>query len=234
MPRKSNDTRLKEVIDAAIAAPNEKARQAVISRAAKKRFVAPAGKRCTSKPSPYTERLAVEICERIARGETLPEIVPDLKISINTVYDWIKNDTNGFNERYRVARLQMAESLVDNLLLETKKIEKDQALAAKVRASIIQWYSGKVHPVQFGDSRRLELKAEINHTHSHNLTVDQKRRIAESWLLSQSDKPLIEAETTGPDLPVQTVADSNNREIPRRKALEAPKPKRKIKSDDDW
>lgn len=144
MARKKQTEVFREIIEEAVAAPTETARRKVISRAAKHKFVAAKAKRSTSKPSPYTERMGIEICERIARGEVLPEIVRDLHISINTVYAWIQNDTNGFRERYKTARLQMAETLVDNLLLETRTIAKDEALAAKVRASIVQWYSSKV------------------------------------------------------------------------------------------
>lgn len=194
MPRKKNSEVLKAVIDEAVAAPNETARRAVISRAAKRKFVLPGGKRDTRKPSPYTERMGIEICQRIALGEVLPEITKELHVSTNTVYHWIQNNTNGFADRYKTARLQMVESLVDQLLLETRHIEKDAAMAAKVRASIVQWYAGKIHPNQYGDTRRLELAATIDHKVSHDLLVDQKQRIAESWLLSQQQASVLEGQ----------------------------------------
>lgn len=228
MTRKKQSEVFKAIVSEAAAAPTETARRAVISRAAKHKFVAAKAKRSTSKPSPYTERMGIEVCERIARGEVLPEIVRDLHISVNTVYAWIQHDTNGFRERYKTARLQMAETLVDNLLLETRTIAKDEALAAKVRASIVQWYSAKVNPAQYGDNRRIELKGEIQHTHNHELSESQRRRIAESWLLSKESKvPLLIAEstTTGPDRePGVSVSEPEQRELPRRKAA-AIKPK---------
>ncbi len=219
MARPSNAERFKKIVDEAAAAPDDKTRQAVISRAAKRKFVAPKVKRATGKPSAYTERLGIEICERLAQGEVLPEIVKDLRISINTVYHWIEIDANGFRERYRTARLKMAETLVDNLLMETRHIEKDQALAIKVRASIIQWYSGKVNPVQFGDNRRIELQGQITHTHAHQLEDHQKRKIAEAWLMSKQldDSPGIVSTTTGPDLEGVSVIDEPARELPKRK-----------------
>ena len=217
MPKKSLDS----LIEQATAAPTETARRSVISRAAKHKFVAAKAKRSTSKPSPYTERMGIEVCERIARGEVLPEIVKDLHISINTVYAWIQHNTCDFRERYKTARLQMAETLVDNLLLETRSIAKDEALAAKVRASIVQWYSSKVNPIQYGDNRRIELKGEISHKHTHELSEGQRRRIAESWLLSrEADLPLIEATTSGPDRePGVSVSEPEQRELPRKKKL---------------
>ena len=224
MPKKSLDS----LIEQATAAPTETARRGVISRAAKHKFVAAKAKRSTSKPSPYTERMGIEVCERIARGEVLPEIVKDLHISINTVYAWIQNDTNDFRERYKTARLQMAETLVDNLLLETRSIAKDEALAAKVRASIVQWYSSKVNPTQYGDNRRIELKGEISHKHSHDLAIEQKKRIAESWLISQQEKDLpgIEVMTSGPDIePGVSVSEPEQRELPRKKKVATTKPK---------
>jgi len=227
MPRKKQTEVFREIIEEAVAAPTEQARRKVITRAAKRKFVAAKAKRSTSKPSPYTERMGVEVCERIARGEVLPEIVRDLHISVNTVYAWIQNDTNGFRDRYKVARLQMAETLVDNLLLETRSIAKDEALAAKVRASIVQWYSSKVNPVQYGDNRRIELKGEIQHKHTHELSEGQRRRIAESWLISrEAEAPLIEATTSGPDIEgASVVSEPEQREIPKKKvATTKPKP----------
>ncbi len=225
--RKKQSEIFSAIVSEAAAAPTETARRAVISRAAKGKFVAAKAKRSTSKPSPYTERMGVAVCERLARGEVLPEIVKDLHISVNTVYAWIQHDTNGFRERYRTARLQMAETLVDNLLLETRTIAKDEALAAKVRASIVQWYSSKVNPAQYGDNRRIELKGEVSHTHSHELSESQRRRIAESWILSKEPElPLIEATTSGPDLEggVSVVRESDQREIPKRKKVVKQKP----------
>ena len=235
MAGKTNKARLDEQVDAAVAAPVAgHKRQSLIGQAAKKKFVVPKTKRCTnSKLTPYTERMATEICERVARGETLREIVsdPNLRISINCVYKWINNNLGDFRERYYSARKQMADSLVDDLLLDTKDIKNDEAMAKKVRASVVQWYVGKINPTQYGDTRRVELSGQINHTHTHQLTEDQKRRIAESWLMSRQEAPAIEAETTGPNLPalehegVITVADGAVREIPPRKQLEASKRK---------
>ena len=232
MAGKTNKARLDEQVDAAVAAPVAgHKRKSLISQTAKKKFVAPNARRCTSKPSAYTKRLAVEICERIARGETLREIVPDLKISINTVYQWINTDMDGFREQYYSARKQMSDSLVDDLLIDTRDIKNDEAIAKKVKASVVQWYVGKINPTQYGDTRRVELSGQINHTHTHQLTEDQKRRIAESWLMSRQEVPALEAETTGPNLPalehegVSTVTDASVREIPPRQQVEASKRK---------
>lgn len=235
MGRKKQADAFQEAIAEAVAVPNEKTRRAIISRAAKHQFVAANAKRPTGRPTPYTERLGIEICERIARGEVLPEIVKDLHISINTVYLWIEKDFNGFRERYKTARLQQAETLVDNLLLETRHIEKDEALAKKVRASIVQWYSSKVNP-QFGDTRRVELQGQLQlqHQHIHELAPEQRQRIAESWLVSRNSAPALESTTTEPEGSV-IVVDSEHSEtgriIPTRMV---PEPKKRKVEDLDW
>jgi len=127
----------------------------------------------------------------------------------------------------------MARSLVDELIDEAKSTELDRAMLLKVKGAIIQWAVQRFNQKEFSNNRKIELSAQINHQHTHQLTHDQKRRIAESWLLSQTnDVPLIEAETTGPNIPMRTVSDEEQREIPNRKA--PAEPKRKIKSDDDW
>ena len=125
----------------------------------------------------------------------------------------------------------MSDSLVDDLLIDTRDIKNDEAIAKKVKASVVQWYVGKINPTQYGDTRRVELSGQINHTHTHQLTEDQKRRIAESWLMSRQEVPALEAETTGPNLPalehegVSTVTDASVREIPPRQQKEVSKRK---------
>lgn len=207
-------------------------RQRNIAAQAKASVVKPKRKR--GRPTLYSEKMGIQFCERLSNGETVTAICKDIGIHPHSIYMWMQNHPV-FYERYKIAKEYQAVSLLNELLDETKDIEPNKALAMRVRSDLVKWFASKMNPMQFGDNRKIELSAQVNHQHTHNLTVDQKRRIAESWLLSQTnDVPLIQAETTGPDIPVRTVSDQSPREIPSKKALEAPKPKRKIKSDDDW
>lgn len=56
------------------------------------------------RPSAYSEELAVEICERMASGESLREICRDEHMPArSTVFLWIAHNKNGFSDRYAKA-----------------------------------------------------------------------------------------------------------------------------------
>lgn len=182
-------------------------------------------------PSLYSEKMATTICKMIENGKTLTAITKELNLSLDCVYGWLKRYP-AFAESYQSARESMARSLADELIDDMKEATPDKALLMKVKASVYQWAIARFNPKEFSDSKRLEISAQIDHKHVHELSVDQRKRIAESWLMSQSDNaPLIEAITTGPDLPVEIVADKVEREIPRK--VKAPQQQKKKQVDDN-
>ncbi len=132
-----------------------------------------------------------------------------------------------FSERYHSARSRMARTLLDSLLDEAKTVEPERALLLKTKAGIIQWAISRFNPKEFSDSKRIELQGQINHVHTHQLPDEQKRRIAEAWLMSKQmdDSPGIVSETTGPDLVGVSTVDEPTRELPKRKKAALPKAK---------
>lgn len=166
-------------------------------------MVAKKAKRATGRPSEYSEAKADMICREIEKGRTLTSIIKEMNVSIDCVYGWLSAyDT--FSERYKISRERMARSLTDELIDDTKAAKPEEALLLKVKGNILQWAISRFNPREFGDTKRLELSGQIDHRHTHELTVEQKQRIAESWLMSQQANgvKLITAETSGPDLPV--------------------------------
>jgi hypothetical protein len=147
------------------------------------------------RPSTYTKAIGNVICERIGSGETLKGVCADLGLSFHAVMGWIEKDEI-FRDAYRLARRNMSVSLVDTMLEESKTITNEQALAARVKADIIKWTASKFSPAEFGEIKRIELKGEVNHRHTHELAPEQKRRIAESWLVSQDQNETLPAITT--------------------------------------
>lgn len=178
------------------------------------------------RPTIYTKVLGETICQRLSNGETLSAIVKDIGIHQDDIYKWVNRHAD-FAESYKIAKEHQSVSLLNELLDDSKGLENDRALAVRVRADIVRWYASKVNPGTFGDTKKLELKAEITHTHVHNLAPAQRRRIAEAWMLSQQgdDGLVIEGETV-PELEsvgVQTVADEGeSRVVPRRKRAALP------------
>ena len=147
--------------------------------------------------------------------------------SVESVYRWADKYPE-FREKYDRSRKDQATSLISQLVDEFQtNLTNENALAARTKSDLFRWIAGRASPSEYGDSKRIELSGEVNHRHTHELTVDQKRRIAESWLISQQPDTFgITAETTGPDIPGVSVVSEPEREIPKRKkpALQ-PKPK---------
>lgn len=190
-------------------------------------------KKALGAPSKYTEKAAQTICRELANGKTVTRIAESLGITPECIYGWLKKYPH-FAESYQQAREGMARSLVDQLLDEAKETEPDKAMLLKVRGGIIQWAVSRFCPKEFGDNRRIELKGEITHRHTHELAPEQKKRIAESWLISQQEKdlPLLTAETSGPDREIGVIVQEEEpKEFPKRKKAVAEKPKVPIETD---
>jgi transposase-like protein len=210
MPRKKLDDQIADV--AAINNSDARLRGAAKLR----RKVLP---KKTGRPSQYSEAKAAAILKRIENGETLTAIAKESGISLDCVYGWLKQYPE-FAERYQTARESMAKTLLDNLIDEARQTEPERALLLKTKGAIFQWAIARFNPSEFSDSRRIELKGEISHKHSHELSSGQKQRIAESWLMSQQNElPVIEGETI-PALESDDVGEicaTHQREVPKRK-----------------
>lgn len=229
MARKSLD----ELVDRAAKAPTAESRRLIAQ--VKKRVAPTLLKNPGGAPSTFTDDIGETICKGLANGKTLTKLCEELKLAPETIYGWVRQNES-FSENYHNARASMAKTLIDKLVDESEAIDSENVLAAKVRADVLKWVACRYNPGTFGDSRRIELAGEVHHRHSHELTDIQKKKIAESWLLSRQELPALSVETTGPDLSeleqvgIQPLPEE--REIPVRRKVVASKVKRR--NDDDW
>jgi hypothetical protein len=234
MTRAKQNPTLDSLIEAAVAAPTAVDRRNIAARARKVAIQKP--KRGRGQPTKFNPAVAAQILSRISNGETLPKIVESLSIPIQNIYNWMDKNP-AFLESYQRSREQQAKTLVDRMLDETADLKNDQALAARVRSDVIKWVAARYAPSQFSDSKRIELKGEVRHLHTHELAPEQKRRIAESWLISQQEKdfPGIEVTTTGPDRePGVIVQEEEPKELPRRKKPVVKKPALEVDESGKW
>lgn len=183
------------------------------------------------KAVPYNKKIGEEICRRMESGKTLTAIAEEVGIELSTIYRWIDDDSNKLSETYNRSKKLMTRSMVDKLVIETETLKSEDALAARVKSDVVKWVASRLNPEEFSDTRRIELKGEVNHKHTHELLPEQKRRIAESWLVSQDQDetiPAITAETTGPDIPalegvaVREIQEGEQGERPKRKRSAQP------------
>ena len=68
------------------------------------------------RPTKYTEKLAITICERLARGESMRSISRDPSMPcMSTMFKWLK-EKPGFSNQYAIAKEESADALVEEML----------------------------------------------------------------------------------------------------------------------
>lgn len=104
----------------------------------------------TFRPQEFSQKLADDICERLADGESLRSICEDKSMPTRaTVFRWLAASP-AFQSQYAHAREDQTETLVDEML----RIADDKSLDPKdrrVRIDTRKWLAGKMKPKKYGD-----------------------------------------------------------------------------------
>lgn len=134
----------------------------------------------TGRPSTYTPEIAIEICTRIAAGESLRSICKSDHLPVvSTVMLWAVEDREGFSEHYAKSRRLQAELLADEIfdiaddstndymLRQSKSGEEYESVnpevigRSRLRVDTRKWYLSKVLPKVYGDKQHIEHSGEI-------------------------------------------------------------------------
>jgi hypothetical protein len=137
----------------------------------------------TGRPSLYTPELADEICRRLADGESLRAICAEAgKPHFSTVMQWVVDDRDGFQAKYRCAREVQAHNLAERALAEAMSVRgNEDATAACLRFDALRWYAGKLLPKVYGE------RVEVEQTTC--AVVSDKPLTADEWLERYGAKP---------------------------------------------
>lgn len=108
------------------------------------------GKRPRGRPTTYTQEIADEICRRLAEGETLRAICRDMGLAIGTVLGWVRDDRDGFAERYARARDIGYEVMADELI-DIADGGSDDWQRDRLRVDARKWLLAKALPKRYGD-----------------------------------------------------------------------------------
>ena len=120
------------------------------------------GKRGTT----VTQEQMTEICERLARGESLRSICKDAHMPAhNTVTDAVITDKN-YGDQYTRARGKQADYYADEIV-EIADNAEDYNLA-KIQIDARKWVAAKLLPKRWGD------KVEHEHTGDITVIIDRK------------------------------------------------------------
>lgn len=143
-------------------------------------------KRKIGRPTKFNPEVGLEICTRIATGQSLKQICRDAHMPhFATVLSWItradqSEDMRAFYERYLRARLAQAETY----LAEIRELEQDtdpaNAKANEVRIRTLQWLCAKLNP-RYSDHQRIEHSGTVKHERAVDFAPD--------WLKERLEGP---------------------------------------------
>lgn len=170
------------------------------------------------RPSTYCEDKALEICTRMALGETLAQICRDQDMPGRaTVYRWQESQP-GFRVMYQRAREALVEFWADELVdiaddtsldtvtkvtpqgREYEATDHENIQRSKLRVDTRKWLMAKLRPGQYGDKVEHEHSGMVGHAHLHADLDDKEtvRRLA-LFLMEDPQAPALEAEAEEPD-----------------------------------
>jgi hypothetical protein len=127
-------------------------------------------KKKAGRPSIYSDELALEICTRIGRGQSLKKITDDPNMpDDNTVYKWIHTDVNGFKDKYARACEERSEAMAEDILSiaddgtndwmtvegkngnEYQVVNNEAMQRSRLRIETRKWLMAKTKPKKYGD-----------------------------------------------------------------------------------
>lgn len=153
-----------------------------------------APKKKKGRPTKYTDGLGNTICDRIAEGEYLSDILPELDIKRRTFYQWLE-DSEQFSAQYARALELRDEVWYDDMMKtantpfydtvaesgtapsgdtwdKTKK--EDNVAHRRLKVDTLRWALSKRHPERFGD----RVTTEIVGKNGGAIKVESKNEVA--------------------------------------------------------
>jgi hypothetical protein len=121
------------------------------------------------------------LCRRLD-GESLRAICAEAgKPHFSTVMQWVVDDRDGFQAKYRCAREVQAHNLAERALAEAMSARgNEDAQAARLRFDALRWYAGKLLPKVYGE------RVEVDQT--TRAVVSDEPMSADEWFAKYGDK----------------------------------------------
>lgn len=150
------------------------------------------------RPTKFNQKIADEICDRIAEGETLRKICQDEHLPFrSTIHRWLLNsDMKDFCDQYTLARQIQAHGFVEEIFEIADEKEGDYAAdefgnlkpnheyinRSRLRIDTRKWFASKVMPKIYGD--KIELSGD-KEAPLHVHTVQELKHLTDDQLLEQ-------------------------------------------------
>jgi hypothetical protein len=124
-----------------------------------------AADRARGRPSRFSDEISVEICRRLAGGESLRSICRDEAMPhVATVLRWLPEHPE-FRDQYARAREAQAELFADELIALADSVQgcTDNATvnAARLAIDTRKWAASKLLPRKYGDKIGVESSGNL-------------------------------------------------------------------------
>ena len=113
------------------------------------------------RPSKYSDELALEICTRLAEGESLKKICSDEGMPHRTTVNAWRRDHPGFSAMFARAREDCGDTMAEAAVAVAMTATPETAQAVRVKYDALRWYASKLGPKVYGD--RTQLVGKIAH-----------------------------------------------------------------------
>ncbi len=115
------------------------------------------------RPTKYSGAIALKICTRLSKGESLRSICRDPKMPVRqTIVSWLLDkEKKTFLDQYKAARELGHSELFESLLEiadDTKMDNKVKTARDRLRVDTRKWFLSKIAPKIYGD--KLELAGD--------------------------------------------------------------------------
>ena len=133
----------------------------------------------------YSESVRLEICERIAKGESMVSICASEGMPVTSVvYNWLTVDKE-FSDRYARAREQQAEHYLDEIIAISDDVSLDEIIdgegnprtnheaiqRSRLKVDTRKWAMSKLAPKKYGDKITQEVTGANGEAIQHAVSI---------------------------------------------------------------
>src|SRR5574343_794471 len=135
----------------------------------------------------YNKEKADEVLELISNGMTVTQAAARAGVKRLDFLRWVEVVPD-LKTEYSVALKRLAGALVDGVLIEVEaaKSESDSRVLVN-KQKIVAWASAALDNEMWGAKKAYEFGGQIKMQHTHELTVEQRERIAQAWLMARDN-----------------------------------------------
>ena len=135
----------------------------------------------------YTKEKADEVLEHISNGMTVTQACARAGIKRLDFLRWTEVVPD-LKAEYSVALKRLAGALVDGVLIEVEAVKSESDSRVLVnKQKIVAWASAALDNEMWGAKKAYEFGGQIKMQHTHELTVEQRERIAQAWLMARDN-----------------------------------------------